>query len=54
MEMRCILARLLWSFDIVTTDGAPLWNPAGELKHMRAFMVWEKPQLNVKLVAVKE
>ncbi len=53
MEMRLILGRVLWAFDIVSTDGAPSWDPAGDLKHMRAFMVWEKPQLNVKVVQVK-
>lgn len=53
MEMRLILANVLWRFDIVSTDGAPTWDPAGDLKHMRAFMVWEKPKLNVKVVDVK-
>jgi cytochrome P450 len=49
MEMRLILARLLWNFDIVSTDGAWRWDPAGEMKHMRAFNTWEKPDLNIKL-----
>jgi cytochrome P450 len=49
MEMRLILARLLWNFDIVSEDGAWKWNPDGELKHMRAFNTWEKPELNIKV-----
>jgi cytochrome P450 len=49
MEMRVILARLLWNFDIVSTDGAWQWDPAGEMKHMKAFNTWEKPGLEIKL-----
>lgn len=52
MEMRVILGRLLWSYDIVSTDGAWKWNPEGEMKHMRAFNTWEKPELMIKLVPV--
>ena len=32
MEMRLILGRFLWNFDIVSEDGAWKWNPDGELK----------------------
>ncbi|OBT58338.1 hypothetical protein VE04_00739 [Pseudogymnoascus sp. 24MN13] len=53
MEMRIILARLLWNFDLVSVDGAPNWNPAGVIGRARAFMTWEKPDLNVKAVPVK-
>lgn len=53
MEMRLILTRLLWNFDIVSTDGAWQWNPEGEMKYMRAFMTWEKPDLNCKVVRVQ-
>ncbi|PGH26436.1 hypothetical protein AJ80_01934 [Polytolypa hystricis UAMH7299] len=49
MEMRLILGRLLWSYDLVSTDGAYKWDPEGEMKHMRAFLTWEKPELNIKL-----
>ena len=38
MEMRLILGRLLWSFDIVTTDGAWQWDPSGEMKNMRGIL----------------
>lgn len=53
MEMRVLLARLFWNFDLVSTDGAPLWNPEGEMKHKQAFMVWEPSIVNVKLRDIK-
>jgi cytochrome P450 len=52
MEMRILIARLFWNFDMVSVDGAPLWDPAGEMKHKKAFMVWEKSVLMVKIVPV--
>lgn len=42
MEMRLILGRILWNFDIVSVDGAWQWDPEDEMKNMRAFMTWEK------------
>ncbi|CAK4031919.1 Cytochrome P450 [Lecanosticta acicola] len=42
MEMRLILGRLLWNFDVVSVDGAWQWNPEGEMRNMRAFTTWEK------------
>ncbi|RDW77740.1 cytochrome P450-10 [Coleophoma cylindrospora] len=53
LEMRIILGRLLWNFDLVSVDGAPNWNPANEMGRARAFMTWEKPDLNVKVVRVQ-
>lgn len=35
MEMRLILGRLLYNFDVVSTDNAWQWDPAGEMKNMR-------------------
>ncbi|TKA69439.1 hypothetical protein B0A49_03779 [Cryomyces minteri] len=52
LEMRLILGRLLWNFDLVSTDNAWQWDPADEMKNMRAFMTWEKPDLNVKVIPV--
>lgn len=49
MEMRIVVARMLWNFDIASTDGALFWDPAGEMKHKKAFMVWEKSVVMVKL-----
>jgi hypothetical protein len=53
LEMRIILGRLLWNFDIVSVDGAPNWNPENEMSRARAFMTWEKPDLILKAVPVK-
>lgn len=53
MEMRLILTRVLWNFDIKSVDGAWQWDPAGEMGNMRAFMTWEKPDLNCTAVRVK-
>ncbi|KAJ5629466.1 hypothetical protein N7528_003123 [Penicillium herquei] len=53
MEMRLIVSRLLWHFDIVSTDGAWQWNSAGEMKHMKAYNTWQKPELSVKLVKIR-
>lgn len=52
MEMRVILARVVWNFDVISTDGAWQWDPEGEMKHMKAYNTWQKPDLNVKLVKV--
>lgn len=49
MEMRVLLARLFWNFDMTSEDGAPLWDPRGEMRYKQAFMVWEKSVVNVKL-----
>ncbi|KAF2241119.1 averantin oxidoreductase [Trematosphaeria pertusa] len=49
MEMRIVLARMLWNFDVISTDGAPLWNPEGEMKYKKAFMVWEKSVVMVRM-----
>lgn len=54
MEMRVIVARVLWSFDIVSTDGAWQWDPAGEMKHMKAYNTWQKPELSVKVQKVRQ
>jgi hypothetical protein len=53
MEMRVILGRLLWNFNLNSVDGAWEWNPEGELKHMKAFNTWQKPDLLIKLERVQ-
>lgn len=37
MEMRLIVAKLLFHFDIRTTDHAALWTPEGDYKHCEAY-----------------
>jgi cytochrome P450 len=53
MEMRLILTRLLWNFDIESMDGAWQWDPEGEMKNMLAYMTWQKPDLNCRAVRVR-
>ncbi|KAL3444197.1 cytochrome P450 [Aspergillus insuetus] len=52
MEMRVILARLVWNFEFVSTDGAWQWDPQGEMRFMKAYTTWQKPDLNVRVVKV--
>lgn len=54
MEMRVILARLVWNFDIVSTDGVWQWSPEGEMKHMKAYTTWQKPDLNVRVTRAQQ
>jgi hypothetical protein len=54
MEMRLLFARLFWLYDISTTDGAPDWATEGQMKNMRAYSTWVKPELNVKLTPVRK
>jgi cytochrome P450 len=60
MEMRLIMARLLWNFDLKAIGGEEegikqngMWEPSGEMKYMRAYLTWEKPELNVRLIPVQ-
>ena len=53
MEMRLILTRLLWNFDIESMDGAWVWYPEGEMKEMKAFMTWQKPTIIAKVRKVQ-
>lgn len=53
MEMRLIPGRLIWNFDIECLDGAEMWNLEGQMKNMRAYMTWEKPELNIKVTRVE-
>src|SRR6201999_3484271 len=55
MELRLILASLLWHFDIERADlpGFDIWDPADNLQHVKAFNTWDKPPLWCKLTPVK-
>jgi cytochrome P450 len=53
MEQRLIMGRLLWNFDVHSADSAELWDSEGEMKHMKAFLTWEKPDLQITLVPVQ-
>ncbi|ENH66031.1 Isotrichodermin C-15 hydroxylase [Fusarium oxysporum f. sp. cubense race 1] len=45
-EMRMILARLLWKFDLKMMPGGENWND------QKVFVLWEKSNLDVKLTEV--
>lgn len=47
VEMRVVLTRLLWEFDIELIDKAQEWEKA------RVFLIWEKKPLFVKLKSVR-
>jgi cytochrome P450 len=54
MEMRIMIARLFWNFDIISADGAPLWDPAGDLKYKKSFMVWEKSVIMIQVANLRK
>jgi hypothetical protein len=53
MEMRLAFSRLFWRYDLTTTDGAPDWTIEGQMKNMKAYSTWVKPELNVKVTSVQ-
>ncbi|RDW63899.1 cytochrome P450-9 [Coleophoma crateriformis] len=53
LEMRLVLARTIWNFDLVNADSAVEWDAEGDMKHMKAFSTWQKPHLNVVATKVK-
>lgn len=52
MEQRLIMGRLLWNFDVFPASAAEEWSQEGEMKYMRAFLTWEKPDLLIQLKRV--
>ena len=46
MEMRLIMARFLWKFDLEVAPGQEHW-----LSDQKCFVLWEKPPLMVNLKA---
>lgn len=58
LELRLILSNLLWHYDLERSDldqpGADdVWDPSGDLQHVRAFNTWNKPPLMCRLTPVK-
>lgn len=45
-EMKVILARMIWNFDMVLDDRSKNWSD------MKMFNLWEKGELFVKLTPV--
>ncbi|RYP36843.1 hypothetical protein DL767_003233 [Monosporascus sp. MG133] len=46
-EMRLILAKIVWNFDMVLEEDSRDW-----LKDQRCYLLWHKPPLNVRLTPV--
>jgi len=47
-ELRIILARLLWRFDVVPQPGFEKW-----MDDMRGYTLWDKPPIMTKFVEAK-
>lgn len=47
-EMRLILARLVWNFDLAITEGSREW-----LHDQRSYLLWDKPDLDIYLTPAK-
>lgn len=50
--MRLILGKLLWNFDMAYEKGKKEWTPSQESRSVKAWIVWHKPALDVKLTPV--
>jgi cytochrome P450 len=49
LEMRLVLGKLLWNFDIAAAPGKPEWTAIQSPKLVPAWIVWHKPELWTKL-----
>lgn len=48
MEQRLVMAKLIWNFDVDLTLESEGW-----LEGQKAYFLWKKPALMVKLTPVK-
>lgn len=56
LELRLILANLLWHFDLEradTNEPVDVWDIEGDLKHVKAFNTWNKPPLMCRVIPAK-
>lgn len=47
-EMRLILAKFLWNFDMTLEESSKTW-----LDNQLEYALWVKPELNIRLVPVR-
>lgn len=52
LEMRLVLGKLFWNFDVQYDTAKPEWVPMQDSKTLPAWIVWHKPGLYVKLTPV--
>lgn len=58
LELRLILGSLLWHYDVERADlddpnAVDVWDPSGDLQHVKAFNTWAKPTLYVRIKTVQ-
>ncbi|KAK4442703.1 Cytochrome P450 monooxygenase abl2 [Podospora aff. communis PSN243] len=56
MEMRLVLCHVLWAFDLELEGGRQgvwKWDPDGDVKHVKAYMMFQRPELWVRLKKVQ-
>ena len=59
IEQRLIICHLLWNFDILPPGGFEdeenkQWDEEDDMGNMRAYLVWQKPDLWVRLKKVEK
>ncbi|RYP61837.1 hypothetical protein DL771_009987 [Monosporascus sp. 5C6A] len=47
-EMRLILSKIIWHFDMVIDDGSRRWLP-----DQKVYILWDKPDLNIYLTPIR-
>lgn len=52
MEMRLVLGKLIWNFDLKYDQSKPEWVALQDSKTLPAWIVWHKPALNVIITPV--
>lgn len=56
IEQRLIICHLLWHFDVElasdSSEANKRWSTEDDMKHMVSYLVWEKPDLWVRLKRV--
>ncbi|KAF2691455.1 cytochrome P450 [Lentithecium fluviatile CBS 122367] len=53
MELRLVMARMIWRFELECADGAKQWDTEGQMKNMKAYSTWVKPELNLRATMVQ-
>lgn len=53
IEQRLMISHLLWHYDFQLAEEMKeannAWTPEADMKHMKSYLVWEKPDMWVKL-----
>ncbi|KAK0610937.1 cytochrome P450 monooxygenase [Immersiella caudata] len=52
LEMRLVICHVLWAFDLELEggkEGAWKWDPDGDVKHVKAYMMFQRPNLWIRM-----